>query len=704
MPYIPPSPSRPQSSPSAEPTPVGPAPRVSHGRHNSYPSLTTLSQDRASRSTSSSSSSYLHRHRRSPTICAHVSELSNAYSQAGASRRDHPQHRNSWNSSGPGNGFNGALLSPPESTENSGDENQDSVKDKTKDSNMEDLQVPVMAIDHQQKFQGFANEDERMGNRSTSPPASPSSDSMLLCQVPELATQTPDQSDGEDDSLANKPLMLRKKSGELVRPALRSSRKKRPISMPGTPTFSKAVHFGAQLEEVRHFLQLDRPLAVSAGSSPVEEYDGDSEFPFGLEDTPVTRPPFEWEARVINFPSPLGRDLSLTASTPIKLERIFLSSDNKRLVGVVAVANLGYQKHVTARFTLDYWKTISEVSAEYNDAGGKRKAGQADEYDRFNFNIRLSDLANLDNRAMFICIRYSVNGMEFWDNNDSMDYHVQFSRKHRPHGKQDALSQLRNAKPNTRPSAVRPPSFDDLDVGLTSFPVDLSATIELELSAKSPTRAESLLPDSPTRRNKAGSNALADRYDFSSSLSTVRPYETNRASNSTNNIQPRESGNPVTVPTTAAPNAEPVVWLPPGAKKISDFMSDRPNHQSPIYQELVDKYCFFGSVKQNQTLSRDPKPSSTQGSTGKVEEVSSSPSETSSAESSPASSPVIEKAHPIRPINQYPSRSSSRSPTHSGPDVDNSRGGTPVMFTYPFRQALSSPLLSESHTRQVIRG
>jgi hypothetical protein len=92
---------------------------------------------------------------------------------------------------------------------------------------------------------------------------------------------------------------------------------------------------------------------------------------------------------------------------PVRVERVFLSSDNKTLVGSVAVANLAFHKHVVARFTLDYWKTTSEVIAEFNhDIRQPKREG----YDRFNFNIKLADQANLEAKTMFFCVKYVVNG------------------------------------------------------------------------------------------------------------------------------------------------------------------------------------------------------------------------------------------------------------------------------------------------------
>ncbi|KAK3076122.1 hypothetical protein LTS18_013860, partial [Coniosporium uncinatum] len=150
-----------------------------------------------------------------------------------------------------------------------------------------------------------------------------------------------DDSDCEEDGLRMKPPLLRKKSGELVKPALRPSSRRRPSSMPGTPTFSKAVHFNEDMEQVRHFLQVDRPIAVSAGSSPVETLDSETEYPFGYEDGYKAKP-VEWDIRLTNFP----RETFERKAAPVTLERLFLSSDNKTLIGNVSVANIAFSKFV----------------------------------------------------------------------------------------------------------------------------------------------------------------------------------------------------------------------------------------------------------------------------------------------------------------------------------------------------------------------
>jgi hypothetical protein len=536
----------------------------------------------------------------------------------------------------------------------------------------------------------------------------------------DIATHTPDDSEREDEmDLSKKPQMVRKKSGELVRPALRAS-KKRPVSLPGTPTFSKAVHFDSQLEHIRHFLQVDKPLAVSAETSPLENYDGDTEFPFEIGDPPSQSEAFEWEAQLVNFPA----DSDARRHQPVRLERIFLTSDCKNLVGAVAVANIAFHKHVVARFTLDNWKTTSEVAAEYDNEDRTH-----DGYDRFNFNIRLADQANLDTRTMFICIRYNVKGLEFWDNNWSRNYQVKFSKK-RPknenrHGS-DVGSRAGHSLPRARASASstpRPHSFPSAIVFDT--PQQYIAPNELEITESplqlSASPADDMVPDTPLRRNKPAPQAFTKRYDFEASLSAVMQSgsagQTRHGlssektgggqfdSHSTHPPQPRPEGGRVAKQATkpsVGPSTGPLGIRTgfTGSSKPGDLVSDKPYHQSPVYKELVDKYCFYGSktpAKWSPTTFhaiRDRYPNTVFANTG------SSPSD-SSLSSSQESSPIREHATPVRGIN----RNSTPPPAIqvSGSEL-RSLTSSPIAYPYPYHQAMQNTLLSESPTPTVIRG
>lgn len=443
-----------------------------------------------------------------------------------------------------------------------------------------------------------------------------------------------DFEDADDIEIGNKPPLLRKKSGEPIRPALRpsSAGRRRPSSMPGTPTYGKAVHFDHHLEHVRTFLQVDRPLAVSAGSSPVENYESDSEFPFT---NPSRAPQFEWDIRLPNFPTSPPRPEK--AAAPVKMERLSLSTDNTSLLGSVAVQNLAFHKLVAARFTFDFWQTTSEVKADFSTDVRRRQL--RDGYDRFDFKVKITDQAHLDKKQMFLCIRYNVNGQDYWDNNGSMNYQVDFSKKPRPHmgknGFQGAAARPLQDVPRSKQSpsaAARPRSFpsvpDDFATGLedsfefSSFPQP-SARRSEHPPLKSRKPETDLVPNLPARRSNATGQAFGNRYDFGASLSAAM-----QAASSTLGDR---SGLP---PQPTSPNARPqpssgVRGARIGSSAIPDSLSDeqpderkgrddhggiessaaskdgpsapyaltaeKPPLQSSSYHELLNKYCFVRS-------------------------------------------------------------------------------------------------------------
>lgn len=424
----------------------------------------------------------------------------------------------------------------------------------------------------------------------------------LIAHSPEDPfTSSPEESE-RDDEPPKKPPMVRKKSGELVRPALRpSSARRRPSSMPGTPTYSKAVHFDSHLEHIRHFLQLDKPLAVSAETSPVEDHDTENEFPFNNDEQL-----FEWELRLANFP----RDLPSRSHKPVRLERISLSSDNNNLVGVVAVANLAYQKNVAARFTFDYWKTVSEVTAEYTHDVRRRHAN--DGYDRFAFSIKLADQANLESKTMFACIRYTAAGKEYWDNNNSMNYQVDFVKVPKskpeqhasPGGPRPALPRSRSFAGShvSRPHSM-PPSFDDFS-GVDSY---------LTFGRSDQTKQESLARDdphdlepvAPIRRDKQTRQAFGNRYDFEASLTAAirtkpthdRTTLTERAKSGKDNAEDHHGKKEMRLLVDKAAPVSEINRQPAHPERTSLLVSDKPHHESTVYKELVDKYCFVSCIK-----------------------------------------------------------------------------------------------------------
>jgi hypothetical protein len=663
MPYTPPSQLSPANSKQPSPTP---------SRSHSYikgqllsPNLPSASE-RPNLPRSHGSSSYLTKHRRSPSLNDAKEVLHNG--EAFEGNGDFDPHGSIRQSPPPVGGAAipaQMTISPPESSHNSSDEDEPH-RGRSRDLEVENLQALQAAI-RSIELRKSTGSPNRGGNGSTTkldipisrldgthsagpqlqrPPLSQearkishsrsSTDSNIVFESPQKQSPSvvvrPDTDDSDSDSgSSGRPPMLRKKSGELVRPALRPSSRRRPSSMPGTPTYSKAVHFDSHLEHVRHFLQVDRPLAVSAGSSPVENYESEGEFPFGSDEAsarPRTSTTYLWEISLANFPP----DLEARRSQPVFVERVFLSSDNKNLVGNIAVQNLAFHKSVAVRYTLDYWKTTSEILADYNS--DVRRKGTHENLDHFNFSIKLADQANLENKTLFFCVRYNVNGQEFWDNNGSCNYQVDFSKKVQgPQHKKSSpglgerpLSALPRSRPSSatsgRPGAI-PTSFDDFSTGFDSFgsfnqsPGALIGEPKLKL--RSPRSKSELVPDAPQRRKQVGPQAFGHRYDFNSSLTAAKNNafaalgewsgldQRSTAKQSSHNVPVTSSAQ--SVANAAFKHENGINGVRAGANnatfltsKPAALVSEKPPLTSQSYQELVDKYCFVGTQGKSEEV------------------------------------------------------------------------------------------------------
>ncbi|KAM6510179.1 protein phosphatase regulator gac1 [Fusarium falciforme] len=127
--------------------------------------------------------------------------------------------------------------------------------------------------------------------------------------------------------------------------------------------------------------------------------------------------PYEWELSTPNLP----RSRVSQETAPVRLYRVYLSNDSMNLLGTVVVANLAYHKSVVCRFTMDFWNTIPEVTAQH--------CREIEGYDIFKFAVGLAELVDLEMKPMFLCVRYNVNGQEFWDNNSSLNCQLDFRKR-----------------------------------------------------------------------------------------------------------------------------------------------------------------------------------------------------------------------------------------------------------------------------------
>lgn len=709
-----------------------------------WPGVVRSSPERLRHSRSYSSTSYVRRHRRSPSICKPVgqpasepvSPLSPTIDPYASLRQSPPPVSNAAIPLG-------AVISPPDSAPNSDEESPDQSD---KAIRLEELEAAVRSIEQRREAS-----PERMGpaertgtdaepSSSVSLPAAESkpnqlqlplskearkvshsrsaTESAVALKREEALTSSPDESDAE---LTPRPPMVRKKSGELVRPALRTpSARRRPSSMPGTPVYSKAVHFDSQLEHIRHFLQLDRPLAVSAETSPVDNYDAESEFPFGHDEQWRT-PAWEWEIRLPNFP----KDLSARATRPVRLERLFLSSDKNILIGTVAVANLAFNKQVAARFTFDNWRTVSEVGASYCHDVRRKQAH--DGCDRFSFDIKLDDQAHLEHKTMFICMRYSVNGQEHWDNNDTMNYQVDFLKSPKPsparasNGPRPSLPRSRSftGSHTARPRSM-PHSFDDLPEAnkktLFSNPFTAGGGAPLFLAPSDD--IDTVVP--PTRRENPHRQVFGSRYDFGASLSAA--MQTKPPLDRTTLAARARSGKVLETDASKVAEKDPgtVVASPvsddirdgarAGDLKPSSLVSSKPQLESSVYKELVDKYCFVSvftpMLMASLTDLQYGSPTGSNQQRGKsatsdweAPKPSSAPRSTSPPLSTPSIAPrdavATEAPRDSRPTSLSPAPTSPRTSPHASPSAK--------AFRY-YHQSMQNNFLNDSQSSTVIRG
>lgn len=410
--------------------------------------------------------------------------------------------------------------------------------------------------------------------------------------------------------------MIRKKSGELVRSSLKPAfinGRPRPQSMPSTPVYSKNVHFDQKLEHIRHFLHSERPAAVSANTSPSQEHAGRSDFPFEYTSPGKSEP--ELIVELPNFvpeATQEGNDGAL-----LKVETVYLSSDRRSLIGRVAVQNIAFEKYVTVRYTLDYWRTTSEVAADYTE--DVRRKFRGDSLDRFNFVIKLHDFSGVENKTMFFCVRYNTAGQEFWDNNDGLNFRVEFHRR-------PPISPRKNSHPPMGPSlSTFAPKENDLDpvrgqpdppakIHLKS-PRSLIFENTYDVTSDKVKSDEEEVNAAPIKRKDQSSDSFSNRYDFGASLTAAIAAANTMLQGSGNEITNKnrlqEYGNdfnPYFAVTSSTLNMQDVLPLhtkkmestnvshdysPFGSGCVTPNVDGIPSLNSTSYSEILNNYCFF---------------------------------------------------------------------------------------------------------------
>lgn len=180
-----------------------------------------------------------------------------------------------------------------------------------------------------------------------------------------------------------------------------------------------ADSLGLELTSVRHFSDAEMPRVpyhVLAGLRCREAC------PAGAELSALLFRPSPASAHLeplFTNPSTRSDFLELVRQRRVCLET--LHTDPFSISGDLRVLNLSYEKEVAVRYTVDSWKSTSEVAAGF-------QRGFSDRYsDRFSFKLLCPLLLNKDGLLEF-AIRYRVCGAEYWDNNDGQNYKVKSHR------------------------------------------------------------------------------------------------------------------------------------------------------------------------------------------------------------------------------------------------------------------------------------
>ncbi|KAI9257926.1 putative phosphatase regulatory subunit-domain-containing protein [Sporodiniella umbellata] len=122
-----------------------------------------------------------------------------------------------------------------------------------------------------------------------------------------------------------------------------------------------------------------------------------------------------------NWPSKT-RILYQEQEAKVRMESVQLadgeSKDGFLLEGKCRALNISYQKQISVRYTFDLWSTFKETLGVFKEPIGST----ANTWDRFDFQIPVphSDRP----QTLYLALKYTVNGQDYWDNNHGANYHL----------------------------------------------------------------------------------------------------------------------------------------------------------------------------------------------------------------------------------------------------------------------------------------
>uniref|UniRef100_A0A915AV47 CBM21 domain-containing protein n=2 Tax=Parascaris univalens TaxID=6257 RepID=A0A915AV47_PARUN len=108
--------------------------------------------------------------------------------------------------------------------------------------------------------------------------------------------------------------------------------------------------------------------------------------------------------------------------------------------GIIDVLNLAFDKQVCVRYSTNEWMNFADAAAVYMSPYGNDGA-----VDSFSFSIELPKNLPMGTICHF-CIKYTVNGASFWDNNNNSNFLLQYVEKEAETKKAKALRKKRGGR------------------------------------------------------------------------------------------------------------------------------------------------------------------------------------------------------------------------------------------------------------------
>lgn len=212
------------------------------------------------------------------------------------------------------------------------------------------------------------------------------------------------ETDEEEDFVDDKPQRLRRCS------SLKSGK-----TPPGTPGRKKGVRFadvlGLDLADVKTFLDHEVPKIPKSAYEDLEVV-RDHQIP---QIPQFMKPVDKILVPLFQQPGGLPCFLDKVREKQVSLENCAVTDPiSLTITGSVRVRNLDFHKSVYIRYTIDNWKSFSDIQANYVD-------NSCDGFsDKFTFTVFGNSLQI--GQRIEIAVRFHCKGQQFWDSNYDSNY------------------------------------------------------------------------------------------------------------------------------------------------------------------------------------------------------------------------------------------------------------------------------------------